>query len=73
MGNVQWFGRVLIHIGDVGVFDLELIDVEGIKRVDGISPAFLLNRHVVLYFLRCLRQGDVQGRAADYGIADEDP
>jgi hypothetical protein len=51
MGDVQRFGRVLIHIGHVGLFDLELIDVEGIKRVDRLLPSSLLNRYVISHLL----------------------
>jgi hypothetical protein len=31
VGEVQRSGRVLIHIGDVGIFDPKLIDLDGIN------------------------------------------
>ena len=48
MSEMQRFGRILIHIGDVGIFDFKLIDLDGIKRIDGLAPPFLVDRYFLL-------------------------
>jgi hypothetical protein len=71
MSEMQRFGRILIHIGDVGIFDFKLIDLDGIKRIDGLSPSFLVDGNLFLKFLLRLGQGNVESWAADHIIADQ--
>src|SRR4029078_13666621 len=71
MGETQWFGWILIDVGDVGIFDFKLVDLDGIKRIGGISPSFLVNGNGFLKFFLRLREGDVESRLADEIIADQ--
>ena len=71
--DMQRFGRILIHIGDIGIFNFKFVDLDGIKRIDGLAPSFLLDGHFLLQFLLRLRQGDVEDRTADQIIADQHP
>src|SRR6476620_794598 len=47
MGEVERFGRILIHIRDVGILDFKRIYLDGIKRIDGLSPSFLMDRDLL--------------------------
>jgi hypothetical protein len=31
MSEMERFGRILIHIDDIGIFDFKLVDLDGIK------------------------------------------
>ena len=45
--EVQRFGRILIHIGDIGIFNFKFVDLDGIKRIDGLAPSFFLDGHLL--------------------------
>src|SRR6185295_19951319 len=48
VSETQRFGWILIDIGDVGIFDFKLIDLNGIERIEGLSPAFLVDGNGVV-------------------------